>query len=238
MTAPWILDFLNRRAEVEEEMLETVKTTGLATSDKLLDWALRLGVPEDEDFGRVGTEWRRIGCNCPVIHQPPCSAAVNTAAAQPTDLRALLQEARDEIASWAGDAGPTDLAEMVPLVARIDTALATPAPGPVAWIIEHDTPSNHPEEPPEHYRGVTLTDPQSHEGAYYGDETITPLYTAPPPASPSDARDAASMTNAEIALMMVGFARGSGSKDYLAAKEIVDGACKQLGKVAIEREGG
>jgi hypothetical protein len=50
---------------------------------------------------------------------------------------------------------------------------------PVAWIIEHDTPSNRPDEPPEHYRGVTLVDPESHEGAYYGDEKIIPLYAAP-----------------------------------------------------------
>jgi|SRR6267154_961318 len=55
MTAPWILDFLNRRAKVEEEMLRAAAGMAKENSliaDKLRDWALRLGVPEDPEFGR------------------------------------------------------------------------------------------------------------------------------------------------------------------------------------------
>jgi hypothetical protein len=99
-----------------------------------------------------------------------------------TDLRELLLAWRDAAKL---SIGYTDWSEMIKAT---DAALAQPPDAkPVAWIIEHETPSNRPDEPPEHYRGVTLVDPQSHEGAYYGDETITPLYAAPrPPAGKGD----------------------------------------------------
>ena len=61
MTESWILDFLNRRAKVEQEMLDAAKRIGYRPidADQLRDWALRLGVPEDPGFGRAVAESER-----------------------------------------------------------------------------------------------------------------------------------------------------------------------------------
>jgi|SRR5882672_8721130 len=54
MSAPWIADFLNRRARVEREMLDAAKEIEAddsisVTPVGLRGWAMRLGVPENLD---------------------------------------------------------------------------------------------------------------------------------------------------------------------------------------------
>ncbi len=59
MTEKWVLDFLNRRAKVEQEMLDAAKRIGYSRpidADQLRAWAERLGVPEDAEFGRAAPE--------------------------------------------------------------------------------------------------------------------------------------------------------------------------------------
>jgi len=96
MTQAWILDFLNRRAKVEQEMLDVAKAIE-ANSDTVVpldpvriandlrDWALRLGVPEDAE--------------------PPASPWDARDAARLTDtrLRQMLEDYRDAWSPGARD---------------------------------------------------------------------------------------------------------------------------------------
>ena len=91
MTAAWIIDFLNRRAKVEQEMLDAAKWIVIERPDRALDaeqlrdWALRLGVPEDAE--------------------PPASPWDARDAARLTDtrLRQMLEDYRDAWSPGARD---------------------------------------------------------------------------------------------------------------------------------------
>jgi len=153
MTAAWIIDFLNRRAKVEQEMLDAAKWIVIERPDRALDaeqlrdWALRLGVPEDPGFGRA-------------------------VAAQPTDLRALLQEALSELTRISPNYGKTKLGHL------LHAALAEPASEPFATIYEMQPKDRSS-------KWLSLNPMEENSIAV----RAIAVYTAQPPASPSDARD-------------------------------------------------
>jgi len=97
------------------------------------------------------------------------------------DLRELLREARE----WMADPPLSITEKPDSLRNRIDTALAEPAPEPVAWIHPDDLETLHVNEPAE------VWSTQQHD-IDKDLPILVPLYAiAPPPASPSEARDAA-----------------------------------------------
>ena len=91
-----------------------------------------------------------------------------------TDLRELLKEARDELnATLDIQVSP----ELKRLVERIDAALSEPAPEPVAWMMYDEG------------KRIPLICHLEPSNRHFVD--AFQVYRAPPPASPSDVRDAA-----------------------------------------------
>ncbi len=95
-----------------------------------------------------------------------------------TDLRELLKEARDELGATLNVQASQDLKR---LIERIDAALSEPVPSPRirAWIRGHMS-SYGGVSPPEYDEECAPGEDQP-EG-----EGWLPLYTAPPPISPSE----------------------------------------------------
>ena len=207
MTAPWILDFLNRRAKVEQEMLDAAKRIGYSRpidADQLRGWAERLGVPEDPEFWRAGPDFEKQQREAAYTERYHAAVALT---AHPTDLRALLERCYRAIGPSSGPWVENHLQ----LLNDIGTALAEPAQEPVAWMIKSNLDAL-PAIRTGAFFVYAVEDPAWESG------THVPLYSAPPPASSSDAR--AKLTDTRLRQMIEDYrdAWSPGARDELFAQ--------------------